>query len=334
MVAVLSAVAGGAAEASAAARLPCVEKPPCVHVSPDPELVRKPGTIYVYRGYGWRPRARIEAHFGSYCPPGPHFCTGVGLGVRFRADSRGRFTFRLRYGRTLPRGIPRPAGAGSEAESITFASRHASSDAIPTPPPSTPAQRLEARRLAEVVHAARRATRRRGRATWDDAVAAYERQLGRCSHHRDAIDDGIDDSEVPDSAQETVWWAVVHLSFDKEFMRVQGPAFRMFANRLEALQLRDPVLRAGADAWIAAIRRQRMWPQPSFCAVLDRWAESNYDLAQRPVDPEAPEGMGAEQEIGANRAVDAAAKRLRALGGGPSAEEDFGGNFFQLGEFV
>ena len=63
---------------------------------------------------------RITASYGSYCPPTADACAGVGLGTSFRTDAKGRFLFRLRYGRTLPKDLPRPAGAGGEQASIRF----------------------------------------------------------------------------------------------------------------------------------------------------------------------------------------------------------------------
>src|SRR5688572_21558637 len=97
---------------AAAAPVPatCHEPGPCVYVTPDPMVVREPGTVFVYRGREWPRRARIEASYGSYCAPRTD-CAGVGLGTSLRTDAKGRFIFRLRYGRTLPKDVPRPAGA-------------------------------------------------------------------------------------------------------------------------------------------------------------------------------------------------------------------------------
>jgi hypothetical protein len=209
---------------------------------------------------------------------------------------------------------------------MLFQSGRVSRDAIPPPPPSTPAQRLEARRLATVVRLAKRDVLRRRRAM-QRRHAAHERELGRCREHLSRFPD--------DSPEDRVVWAVLDLARDEAFLRGYGPALPRFAARLERLRLRDRVLRAGADAWIAAIRRRdRPYPRPSLCAVLDAWAATGYDMARRPVDPEAARAQQLLEEVGDSDAIAEAAARLRALGAGRNAEEDFAFDLLSIGELI
>lgn len=328
----LSALAAAVATA-AVSGTPCVDRPPCVYVTPDPERVRAPGTIYVYRGHGWRPGARISADFGSYCAGGRRFCTGVGLSAAFRADARGRFTFRLFHGRRLPPGFFRPAAAGGEADAIDFSTRHVTRDAIPPPPPSTRAQRAAAKRLARLVVRTRRrilTLRREMKA----ALAEYEDGLDRCRHHFEFFDDDEYDATQPESEHEKALWAVLDLGQDASTMRVYGPEVRAFADALERLDLRDPALRRAAEAWVVAVRRERPWPGTSFCEVMDEWSRSGYDLAQRPIDPRDPGARKVRDEVTDSRAIERGADRLRALGGGRAAEEAFEGGLFSWGELI
>src|SRR5688500_13462339 len=74
----------------------CVDPPPCVYVTPDPERFRWPGAVFTYQGRGWRPGVAVDAQHGRFCPP-PLTCPGAAR-VELRADAQGRFVFRLRSG--------------------------------------------------------------------------------------------------------------------------------------------------------------------------------------------------------------------------------------------
>ena len=95
--------------ATAGSSKPQCANPPCVSVTPK----RAPaGAVFMFRGTGWRPRVRVEALYGPYCPP-RRACRNLGLYVRFRADSDGRFVFRFREGPGSAAGLKPPAAAGS-----------------------------------------------------------------------------------------------------------------------------------------------------------------------------------------------------------------------------
>lgn len=64
-----------------------------------------PGTLFTFRGYGWRPRMPVEALYGRY-----NSNTRVGIGTRFRAGPDGRFVFAFRHG---PRRLPGDAASGA-----------------------------------------------------------------------------------------------------------------------------------------------------------------------------------------------------------------------------
>ncbi|MDA0172153.1 hypothetical protein OJ998_23825 [Solirubrobacter taibaiensis] len=307
----------------------CVDPAPCVYVSPDPAKVKRPGTIYVYRGRGWRPNRTVAAGYGSYCPPSASACAGVGLSSSFKADRRGRFTFRLRHGNRLPADVPRPAGAGGEADTIEFSqwtgrpfrSRSISRDATPVPPPSTPAQRVEARavaasfaRTARALDAAERPVNR--------SMDRYQQGLRQC---RDQLQ-GTADGRVVAS--------LIGLAFDGALYAPVKPQLDALAGELERLALADPVLRAGADAWIAAVRRPRPWPDPDLCTVMQRWSETGFDLAQAPVPPDAGDRLELLTEIATTPAIADAAARLRALGAGRVAEASFAGDLLDVADLI
>ena len=108
-IAALPACGGGELrEAGAPAR----PDKPTVAVSP---RSGPPGTVFVMRGSGWRPRQPIEATYGPYCDE--RSCILLGLAKRFRTDWDGRFVFRFRDGPSA-RGLPKPAAAGSDL--VTF----------------------------------------------------------------------------------------------------------------------------------------------------------------------------------------------------------------------
>ena len=62
---------------------------------------------------------------------------------------------------------------------------------------------------------------------------------------------------------------------------------------LKRIEVQDAVLRAGRDAWVAALRRPRPWPEPDLCTVMERWSQTGFDLAHAPVDPDADYGQTA-----------------------------------------
>jgi hypothetical protein len=72
-----------------------------------------PGTVFVFKGRGWRPHVRVEALYDDYCPEEEgRICSGVGHGARIVPDERGRFTFRFREGPGDARELRPPAAAG------------------------------------------------------------------------------------------------------------------------------------------------------------------------------------------------------------------------------
>jgi hypothetical protein len=317
----------------AAARAGCIDPAPCVYVSPDPRKVTRPGTVYVYRGRGWRPNRPVDAEYGSYCPPRASACAGVGLGTRFRTDRRGRFTFRLRHGNLLPRRVPRPAGAGGEADTIRFVqwsgregrSRRIERDAIPKPPRSTPAQREEARviarsfaRAARALDAAEQSVQR--------SVAGYDHQLRQCRDQLRRFEQG--------TRRWHVVTALTSLAFEGALLVPVKPQLDMLAAELEGIAARDAVLRAGTDAWVAAIRRPRPWPEPDLCTVMGQWSKTGFDLDHAPVHPNAGYRQRLATELIYNPAVEDAAARLRALGGGRAAEDAFAGGLFDVADLI
>lgn len=316
-------LAAALASAAVAAPVPatCHEPAPCVYVTPDPRTARTPGTVFTYHGRGWPANADVDASYGSYCSPRAKVCAGVGLGSSFRTDAEGRFTFRLVYARHVPTYVPAPAGAGSEQESITFASDalpvrsdHESRgiDAQTPPPPSTPEQRAEAAALVEV---ARRGAERlyRGDGPLPGGTMSYEKEIERCRPDWDRFKDNTPRGRVIK--------ALIDTTLDRSMIVPILPRLRPFATELERLPLADPVLRRGADAWIWEIRRPRYWPKPSLCAVVRRWKATGYDLDRAPVDPKT---VGPISAFETPKEIGLAARRLRELGVGPDNASLFG----------
>ena len=305
----------------------CVFESPCVYVTPDvdPERAR-PGTVLTFRGRGWRPRARVGASYGSYCPPvRDTICAGVGLGTQFRADRKGRFVFRFRFGRRPPRGVRGPVGAGSEE--VRFAGRTPRGGevlrlAAPPPPPSTPQERAQAAGVRDAVRALERDVERASART-ARTNAAQQRDVGRCQEiirikrprRRAAIID-----------------RVVTASLDASTYGEAGPEFEAFARRLEELGLTDPVLAAGAAAWTREIRAPRYRPEPGLCAVLERWRDTGFDPdAEPPVDLAS---TGFQETVRAARAIAAAARRLRDLGVRRDVGDTFAGDILGLERYI
>ena len=324
---------GSRGRPAAAAGTGCVDPAPCVYVSPDPASVKRPGTVYVYRGRGWRPNRPVQAEYGSYCSPRASACAGVGLSSRFRTDRRGRFTFRLRHGNLLPPRVPRPAGAGGEADTIQFVqwsgreyqSRRIARDATPKPPPSTPAQRAEARLIARSFARAGRALDAAERLVQRSA-ARYDRQLRQCRHHLSRFEARSPRGRVVSS--------LIGLAFEGSLLVPVKPQLDALAAELERIEAKDAALRAGTDAWVAALRRPRPWPDPDLCTVMERWSQTGFDLDQAPVDPDAGYRFELATELDSARAVAKAAARLRALGAGRAAEEAFAGGLLDVADLI
>jgi hypothetical protein len=103
-----SAAACGDRDASAAKAPAREPTKPKVRVAPK---TGPPGTVFVFKGRGWRPHVRMEAIYGEYCP-GPD-CSSIGYSARIVPDKAGRFTFRFREGpRDGARDLRPPAAAG------------------------------------------------------------------------------------------------------------------------------------------------------------------------------------------------------------------------------
>jgi hypothetical protein len=294
----------------------CVDKPPCVYVTPDPELVPE-GTVLTYHGQGWRPRKVVEATFGSYCPP-DGFCAGVGLGKRFRAGSDGRFVFRFVEAPRRPAGVPGDVVAGGGPVEFEQWSRRPyrgtliMRDAIPVPRPGSARDRADARAMRKAVFRLERSMERYAERTLSLNLR-YESAFGRCR--------SIVNKERPERVAAVIS-AVLALGGDHVRLRLHRPALARFAATLEALQPADPELRAGAQAWVEQIRKPRYVPRPSVCAVLRQWRRTGYASPAAPVDPRA---LDLESDVEQDQRIAGATKRLRELGGGRSAAEYFSG---------
>ena len=59
------------------------------------------GSVFRFRGRGWRPDRRVTATYGVYCRP-DEACIEIAYIVKLRTDRRGRFSFRLRAGEERP----------------------------------------------------------------------------------------------------------------------------------------------------------------------------------------------------------------------------------------
>ena len=321
---------GGVVLAQDPATTPCVEPAPCVYVTPDPAVEKTVGTVYEFPGQGWRAGSRVWAEFASFCPPDA-FCDSDYRVRRFRADGDGRFVFRLRYSPRRGGPLPEPwaHGGDHEFELATFSQRRGrrasvTRDAIPPPPPSTPAERAEAGALAEAVQRAHRALERREGA----ASRALERSL-RAERKCDAL---IEYAQGRNERLGRVSSALFILFQDKATLSAVRRQLEAFAVELASLSLSDPVLRAGAEAWIAAIRRERAWPRKSLCTLLRRWRRADWAPHARPVDPAAVGRISFTSEILDSEALDAAERRMRALAAGRRNAERFGGGLYEGGE--
>jgi hypothetical protein len=311
----------------------CIDPAPCVYVTPDPAKVTRPGTVYVYRGRGWRPNQPVHAEYGSYCSPRASGCAGVGLSSRFRTNRRGGFTFRLRHGNLLPPRVRRPAGAGGEADTILFVqwsgrehrSRRIERDAIPKPPRSTPAQREEARVIARSFARAGRALDAAAKSVQRSA-ARYDNQLRRCQHHLSRFDGQSPRARVVSS--------LIGLAFEASLLVPVKPQLDALAAELEGIETQDAVLRAGRDAWVVALRRPRPWPAPDLCTVMEQWSATGFDLDRAPVHPDVGDRLELSTELAASPAVADAAARLRALGAGRAAEETFAGGLIDVADLI
>jgi len=322
----LLAAATPTATARAAPAIPraCVYETPCVYVTPDIDPDQAPaGTVLTFRGRGWRPHGSVSAEYGSYCPRA-ETCARVGLRETFPADAHGRFVFRFRFGNRPIRGARGPVAAGSEEVRFSGLSRGGTGVgrfAAPPPPPSTPAQRLQAMRVkravAGLVKGIARAVPRTNR-----AAQTYDREIGRCQDllridkppFRNAVIE-----RVTDAALEAVTYGVA------------APEFRAYADELERLAASDPVLARGLEAWIAAIRAPRYVPRPGLCAVLRQWRDAGFARAAAPVDPRSPTF---QDQVRKDPAIRAAGKRLRGLGVDRATQDLFEGEILGLENYI
>jgi hypothetical protein len=70
------------------------------------------GSVFRIRGHGWRPRKRVEVHYGPYCRP-DQACPAIAYLGHVRTNCRGRFTFRVRAGQAQPGDRDRKITSGS-----------------------------------------------------------------------------------------------------------------------------------------------------------------------------------------------------------------------------
>lgn len=308
----------------------CVEPAPCVYVTPDPELDPVVDELYVFHGRGWRPRGRVEASLGEFCPPGA-FCDNNLITRRFRADGRGRFTFRLLY-HWRRRPVLKPSAVGGDDHDgpiAHFSQRRRrgsrvwkiTRDAIPIPPISTPEERAEAAAVAAATLRAARALDRRERAASQASDRLFRRQKRACG-------------DLSESMPPRAWRvesALTILDQDRTEVAVIRRELAAFAAELERLALRDPVLRAAAGAWIAAVRRTGRYPAEDSCTLLRRWARTGYARDARPIPPGASK-QTLSWEIYDSEALDVAERRMRALGAGQTNALRFGGGLLEPDE--
>jgi hypothetical protein len=59
------------------------------------------GSVFTFKGRGWRANRRVTATFGVYCPPG-QACIAIAYIARMHTGPHGGFTFRLRAGQEQP----------------------------------------------------------------------------------------------------------------------------------------------------------------------------------------------------------------------------------------
>ncbi|HEX8104984.1 MAG TPA: hypothetical protein VF533_20350 [Solirubrobacteraceae bacterium] len=189
------------------------------------------------------------------------------------------------------------------------------------PPPSTEEERAEAAAVAAATRAARAAIRRRARR----AVRAQQRvfrSIRSCDRLFEAAESVERRAVVAD--------ALFILATDRATFRARRKVLRAYATRLERLRLRDPVLRAGAEAWIGTVRHPPKWPKGSICRNLRRWRAHGYAKDARPVAPDATTHTF-EQLITTNPALAAARSRLRILAAGREVALLFGGELLFAG---
>ena len=98
---------GGEGEDRAASHEPRPSRP---SVSVTPTSGPRGGTVFTFRGRGWRPGVVVEAIYGPYCTA--RLCELKGLARRFRPNEQGEFVFRFREGPSRA-GLPAPAAAGN-----------------------------------------------------------------------------------------------------------------------------------------------------------------------------------------------------------------------------
>jgi hypothetical protein len=321
--------APAAAQAPVVAIVPkCVEPAPCVYVTPDPDVVKEVEAPYLFQGQGWRPRAVVTITFDEFCPPNAT-CDNGSETVRVRPDQHGKFTFTIRYGGRVG-GLPRPAASGHPI-GVRFEQRrgrgNVTRDALAVPPPSTPAERIEARAVARAVQRAHVALEKK-----EDA--AFARFRGAVKAMRRCRGEG--NGTLPPDYILDVDDAMSHLLLDyAEHAAVDGE-LRRFADDLERLQIQEPTLRAAADVWIAAIRRPRPWTVKRTCEEWARWRAAGYPRDRPPLDP-SEEAVGAQSfgsTIAFSEPIKAGGRRLRALGAGRRSGLRFAGELiFAASEF-
>ncbi len=110
------------------------------------------------------------------------------------------------------------------------------------------------------------------------------------------------------------------LQSSEEQLRPFGPDMERFAVDLESIEPGDPVLRAGAEAWIEHLRWPRQHFRPDLCTALVRWREEGFAPSRRPVDPDVPILL---DDLRGDPRLAAAASRMRALGVDRHAAELF-----------
>jgi hypothetical protein len=117
---VLVLAAGAALPAGAAAKVKTGQSPECTRFCMSVEPREGPeGSVFRFRGHGWRPNGRVAATYGVYCRPN-EACIEIAYIVRLRTDRRGRFAFRLRAGDDQPDDAERGIHAGDDP---TFSQR-------------------------------------------------------------------------------------------------------------------------------------------------------------------------------------------------------------------
>ena len=59
------------------------------------------GSVFTFKGRGWRPNRRVTATFGVYCRPG-EVCIDIAYIARVHTGPHGGFIFRMRAGQEQP----------------------------------------------------------------------------------------------------------------------------------------------------------------------------------------------------------------------------------------